>query len=37
MSYVSQVLQRLEKKNAHQAEFLQAAREVLTALTPVVS
>ena len=37
MSYVSQVLQRLEKKNVHQAEFLQAAREVLTALTPVVA
>ena len=29
MSYVTQALQQLEKKNTGQPEFLQAAREVL--------
>lgn len=36
MSYVIEVLQWLEKKNAGQPEFLQAAREVLLSLEPVV-
>ena len=37
MSYVTQVLQQLEKKNTGQPEFLQAAREVLLSLEPVVA
>ena len=36
MSYVSEVLQGLEVKFASQPEFLQAVREVLTSLAPVI-
>ena len=36
MSYVTQVLQTLERSCAGQPEFLQAAREVLLSLEPVV-
>ena len=36
MSYVSEVMQGLEAKFAHQPEFLQAAREVLNSLAPVI-
>ena len=36
MSYVQEILSRLQLKHAHQPEFCQAAREVLTSLEPVV-
>ena len=36
MSYVSRVLEELEKKNPAQPEFIQAATEVLTSLEPVI-
>ena len=36
MSYVSEVMQGLEAKFAHQPEFLQAAREVLNSLAPAI-
>ena len=36
MSHVTQVLQTLERSCAGQPEFLQAAREVLLSLEPVV-
>lgn len=36
MSYVSQQLELLKKKNASEPEFLQAATEVLTSLAPVI-
>ncbi len=36
MSYIVQVLDQLEKTCPHQPEFLQAAREVLDSLEPVV-
>ena len=35
MSYVSQTLEGLLKKNPHEPEFIQAATEVLESLTPV--
>ncbi len=34
-AYVARVLADLEKRNAHEKEFLQAVREVLEALSPV--
>ena len=34
-SYLQQVYNNLEKKSAHEPEFLQAAREVLESLSPV--
>jgi len=36
MGYVDEVLEALEKKNGNEAEFLQAAKEVLESLRPVV-
>ncbi len=36
MSYVSEVMEQLEKKYASQPEFLQAAREVLDSLAPAI-
>lgn len=36
MSYVSEQLEILKKKNAHEPEFIQAATEVLTSLEPVI-
>lgn len=36
MSYVSEQLERLAAKNAGEPEFLQAAKEVLTSLEPVI-
>lgn len=36
MSYVSEQLEILKKKNASEPEFLQAATEVLTSLEPVI-
>jgi glutamate dehydrogenase (NADP+) len=36
MSYVSEQLERLSAKNAGEPEFLQAAKEVLTSLEPVI-
>ncbi|MDD5952261.1 MAG: NADP-specific glutamate dehydrogenase [Oscillospiraceae bacterium] len=36
MSYVSEQLERLNAKNANEPEFLQAAKEVLTSLEPVI-
>jgi glutamate dehydrogenase (NADP+) len=36
MSYVDKIIADLEKKNAEQPEFLQAAKEVLESLRPVV-
>lgn len=36
MSYVSEQLERLNAKNASEPEFLQAAKEVLTSLEPVI-
>ncbi len=36
MSYVSNVLESLIAKNAHEPEFIQAATEVLTSLEPIV-
>lgn len=36
MSYVQNVLSRLEEKNSNEKEFLQAAKEVLTSLETVV-
>jgi glutamate dehydrogenase (NADP+) len=36
MSYVSEQLERLAAKNAAEPEFLQAAKEVLTSLEPVI-
>ena len=34
--YVDRVLAELKEKNAHEAEFLQTAEEVLSTLGPVV-
>ena len=34
-AYVARVMADLERRNAHEKEFLQAAREVLEALSPV--
>ena len=36
MSYVSQTLEQLKKKNPGEPEFIQAATEVLTSLEPVI-
>ena len=36
MSYVSEQLEKLNAKNAGELEFLQAAKEVLTSLEPVI-
>ena len=36
MSYVSEQLEKLNAKNAGEPEFLQAAKEVLTSLEPVI-
>ena len=36
MSYIDEVLAKLEQKNASQPEFLQATREVLESLRPVI-
>ena len=36
MSYIERVLEDLKKKNAEQAEFIQAATEVLESLAPVI-
>ena len=36
MSYVSETLAQLKKKNAGEPEFIQAATEVLTSLEPVI-
>ena len=36
MSYASRVLDELKEKNAHEAEFIQAATEVLETLEPVL-
>ena len=36
MSYVSEQLELLKKKNASEPEFIQAATEVLTSLEPVI-
>ena len=36
MSYVSRVLEELEKKNSAEPEFIQAVTEVLTTLEPVI-
>ncbi|MDR0854486.1 MAG: NADP-specific glutamate dehydrogenase, partial [Clostridiales Family XIII bacterium] len=36
MSYVDRIIADVEKKNADQPEFLQAAKEVLETLKPVV-
>ncbi|MDO5023137.1 MAG: NADP-specific glutamate dehydrogenase [Eubacteriales bacterium] len=35
--YVQNVLESLERKNAHEAEFLQAAEEILSSLDKVIS
>ncbi len=35
MTYVERVLEELKAKNPAQPEFIQAATEVLTSLTPV--
>ena len=35
MSYVSEQLELLKKKNSNEPEFIQAATEVLTSLEPV--
>ena len=37
MSYVSEQLELLKKKNASEPEFIQAATEVLTSLEPVIN
>jgi glutamate dehydrogenase (NADP+) len=37
MSYVSEILENLQKKNAHEPEFLQATREVLESLEPLIN
>ena len=37
MSYVSEQLELLKRKNASEPEFLQAATEVLTSLEPVIN
>ena len=36
MSYIDEVLSKVEQKNASQPEFLQAVREVLESLRPVI-
>ena len=36
MSYVSEQLELLKKKNPNEPEFIQAATEVLTSLEPVI-
>ena len=36
MSYIDEVLGKVEQKNASQPEFLQAVREVLESLRPVI-
>ena len=36
MSYASRVLEDLKAKNAHEAEFIQAATEVLETLEPAL-
>ena len=36
MSYVSEQLELLKKKNPGEPEFIQAATEVLTSLEPVI-
>ena len=36
MSYVDEVLARVEEKNPAQPEFLQAVKEVLESLRPVI-
>ena len=36
MSYIDAIISDVEKKNADQPEFLQAAKEVLDSLRPVV-
>ena len=36
MSYVSEQLEIIRKKNAHEPEFIQAVTEVLTTLEPVI-
>ena len=36
MSYVDEVYESLQKKNAAEPEFLQAAKEVLESLRPVI-
>ncbi len=35
-TYIDSVIKDLKKKNAHESEFIQAAEEVLTTLSPVV-
>ncbi len=37
MSYVDEIYAAVEKKNAHEPEFLQAVKEVLESLRPVIS
>ena len=36
MEYLNEVLETLKAKNGNEAEFLQAAYEVLTSLKPVI-
>ncbi len=36
MSYVSEVYENLEKKHAHEPEFLEAAKRILESLEPIV-
>ena len=36
-SYLEKVLRETEEKNVHEPEFLQAVKEVLTTLEPVIN
>ena len=37
MDYINSILEKVESRDSHEKEFLQAAKEVLKSLEPVIA